>query len=74
MNDMSPGKIRRLVFILSGATDALIGAAILLLGFGFLPVEIVPPDVPGWVLILIGAIMFVAGVWVAVYNFSRLEE
>ncbi len=74
MNNISPGKIRRLIYILSGATDALIGAAILIVGFGFLPVDIATPGVPSWLIVLIGAIMFVAGVWVAVYNFSRLEE
>ena len=72
--DQSPAKARRLVFMLSGAIDALIGAGVLLLGFGFLPVEIALDSLPSWLLILIGAIMFVAGVWVAVYNFSRLEE
>jgi hypothetical protein len=74
MNDLSPGKIRRLIFIISGATDALIGAAILLVGLGWVPIDFGAGGPPTWALMLIGAVMFIAGIWVAVYNFSRLDE
>jgi hypothetical protein len=64
-------KNRRLAFLLSGVTDALIGAAFLLVGFGFLPVKI---GVSPCVMILIGGAMFIAGVGVAVYSLSRWDE
>jgi hypothetical protein len=60
--------------MLSGATDALIGAVILLIGFGLLPVDIADYGLPAWLVILVGAIMFIIGAWMAAYNYSRLDE
>lgn len=60
--------------MISGVTDALIGAVILLIGFGFLPVDIADYGIPSWLVILVGGFMFIMGAWVAVYNFSRLDE
>ncbi|MEW6401900.1 MAG: hypothetical protein AB1649_08880 [Chloroflexota bacterium] len=62
---------KRLAFMLSGIMDASIGAALLLIGFGILPVNI---GLQNWVLILIGGVMAVAGATMAIYNFSRLDE
>lgn len=64
-------KNRRLAFLLSGAMDALIGAAFLLAGLGFLPMKI---GVPPFIMILIGGTMFIAGIGVAIYNLSRWDE
>ncbi len=64
-------KNRRLALLLSGAMDMLIGAAILLLGLGFLPVDV---NAPPWTMVLIGAILFIAGTGVATYNISRWSE
>jgi hypothetical protein len=69
-----PGKIRRLMFIVSGVTDALIGAVLVGLALGFIPNDLFPDDGPDWVFTSLGAVMFVVGLWVAVYNFSRWEE
>jgi len=52
----------------------LIGAVILLIGFGFLPLDIADYGLPGWLVILVGAFMFIIGAWIAAYNYSRLEE
>ena len=60
--------------MLSGATDALIGAVILLIGFGLLPVDIADYGLPAWLVILVGAVMFIIGAWMAAYNYSRLDE
>ncbi len=62
---------RRLALLLSGVMDTLIGVAFLLVGLGFISLNI---GVPPWLMILIGAIMFIAGIGVAVYNFSRWSE
>ena len=74
MNDNLPNRNKRIVFILSGATDALIGAVILLIGCGLLPVDIADYGLPSWLAILVGAIMFIMGAWMAAYNYSRLDE
>ena len=64
-------KNRRLAFLISGATDALIGTAFLLVGLGILPVKI---GAPPFIMILIGGTMFIAGIGVAIYNLSRWDE
>jgi hypothetical protein len=74
MRDNIPNRNKRIVFILSGATDALIGAVILLIGFGFLPLDITDYGLPAWLVILVGAFMFIMGAWMAAYNYSRLDE
>ena len=74
MKDNLPNRNKRIAFILSGATDALIGAVILLIGFGLLPVDIADYGLPSWLVILIGAVMLIVGAWTAAYNVSRLEE
>ncbi|HLF74845.1 MAG TPA: hypothetical protein VI524_10895 [Anaerolineales bacterium] len=74
MKDNPARRTRRIAFILSGVIDALIGAAILLIGFGFLPVDIAAYGLPRWLVILVGGFMFIMGAWVAAYNYSGLDE
>ncbi|HLF73006.1 MAG TPA: hypothetical protein VI524_01560 [Anaerolineales bacterium] len=74
MKDNPPNRTRRIAFILSGVIDALIGAAILLASFGFLPVDIADYGLPRWLVILVGGFMFLMGAWVAAHNYSRLDE
>jgi len=71
---LPPGKIRRFVFIVSGLTDALIGAVLAAFGMGILPGDFLSADFSGWMITALGIVMFIAGVAVAVYNFSRWEE
>lgn len=73
-NSQPPDRNRRLVLAVSGALDALIGAGILLFGFGLFPMDPFAFALPPWVPILIGAAMFVFGLVVAVHNLTRLEE
>lgn len=65
---------KRLAFILSGITDALIGAALLLIGFRFLAVDVTKYGFENWLVILLGGVMFLLGVGVVAYNLSRLNE
>jgi hypothetical protein len=74
MNNMPPNKARRLVFIISGIIDALIGAILLLIGFGLLPVDVTDLGVERWHVNLLGGVMFVLGAVTFAYNLSRLEE
>ena len=60
--------------MISGAFDALIGGILLLIGFGFLPVEVSTFGMENWHVNLIGAVMFLLGAGTFVYNLSRLEE
>jgi branched-subunit amino acid ABC-type transport system permease component len=74
MRDNLPNRTRRIAFIISGATDALIGAVILLVGFGLLPVDLADYGIPPWLAIVVGGFMFLMGAWMVAYNLSRLEE
>jgi hypothetical protein len=60
--------------MLSSGIDALIGAVLLLIGFGFLPVDVTQYGVQNWHVNLLGAIMFLLGAGTFAYNFSRLDE
>ena len=72
--NLPPNKTRRLVFIISGATDALLGGILLLMGFGFLPVDVTDYGFQNWHAILVGGILFATGMGFVIYNASRWEE
>jgi hypothetical protein len=69
-----PNKTRRIVFMISGATDALIGVVLLLMGFGLLPIEITEYGFQNWHAMLLGGALFIVGIWVVAYNLTRWEE
>ena len=73
MNNSS-NRNKRLAFMISGITDALIGAVLLLIGFGLLPVEITKYGFENWHANLLGAVLFILGIGTFAYNLSRLEE
>jgi ABC-type branched-subunit amino acid transport system permease subunit len=70
----NPNKARRIAFMISGGVDALIGAALLLIGFGFLPIDVAQYGFQNWLVNLLGGVMFLLGAITFAYNFSRLEE
>ena len=74
MQDNPSNRNKRLVFMISGITDALIGALLLLIGLGLLPVDVTNYGLQNWHVNLLGAVMFILGVGIFAYNFSRLEE
>ncbi len=65
---------RRLALALSGSLDTLLGAVLVLFGLGLFPVRPDGLGIPAIVILAIGAAMFVVGAWVAVYNYTRLDE
>ena len=70
----SPNKAKRIAFVLSGSTDALIGGLLLLIGFGFLPIDVGDYGFQNWHAILLGVILFVTGAGFVAYNLSRWDE
>ena len=74
MQDNPSNRNKRLAFMISGITDALIGGLLLLIGFGLLPVDVTNYGLQNWHMILLGAVIFILGVGIFAYNFSRLEE
>ena len=74
MRNLPPNRTRRLAFVISGATDALIGAIILLIGFGLIPLDLTQYGFENWHAIVLGGILFAVGIWFVAYNLSRWEE
>jgi hypothetical protein len=74
MKDAPSNRNKRLVLMISGITDALIGGVLLLIGFGLLPVDVTSYGLQNWHVNLLGAVMFILGVGTFAYNLSRLEE
>jgi hypothetical protein len=74
MKDNPSNRNKRLAFMISGIMDALIGAFILLIGFGLLRIDVTKYRLESWQVILLGAVMFILGVGTFAYNLSRLEE
>jgi hypothetical protein len=72
--NLPPTKTRRLAFIISGATDALLGGILLLMGLGFLPIDVRDYGFQNWHAILVGSILFITGMGFVAYNASRWEE
>lgn len=74
MNNKPLNKTARLALVLSGGIDALLGSILLLIGFHWLPVNLVEFGFEDWHAILVGGILFFVGAVVIAYNFSRIEE
>jgi len=74
MSNIPPNRARRIVFMLSGAIDALIGGILLLIGFGVLPLDVTQYGVENGHVNLLGTVMFLLGAGTFAYNFSRLDE
>ena len=72
--DPSPNRAKRIAFVLSGSTDVLIGGILLLIGFGFLPVDVTEYGFQDWHAILLGGILFVTGILFVAYHLSRWDE
>ncbi len=70
----SPNRTKRLALVISGATDALLGGILLLLGFDFLPVDVTDYGFQNWHVVLLGGILFITGMIFVVYNLSRWDE
>ncbi len=70
----SPNRTKRLALVISGATDALLGGILLLLGFDFLPMDVTNYGFQNWHVILLGGILFITGMIFVVYNLSRWHE
>jgi ABC-type branched-subunit amino acid transport system permease subunit len=72
--NQSPNRAKRIAFVLSGCTDALLGGILLLIGFGFLPVDVTEYGFQNWHALLLGGILFVTGILFVAYNLSRWDE
>jgi len=72
MNMKSQPNKRLLLIIVSGV-DAALSGIVLLIYFGFLPVDISSWGVPRWVIGLVGGLWFVSALIVLVYQLTKTE-
>lgn len=70
---MNPQPNKRMVFLIVGLTDTILGGVTLLLYFGILPVDISSWDIPRWVVGVIGAVWFLSGFGVLAYQLARTD-
>jgi hypothetical protein len=68
---MDNQNIKRTVFMISGAIDALLGGVALLIYFGVIPIDL---GVPRVALGVIGGFLFFSGIAVLTYFFTRTDS
>ena len=70
---MNPQPNKRLLLIIVSAIDVTLSGIVLLIYFGFLPVDISSWGVPRWVIGLVGGLWFVSALIVLVYQLTKTE-
>ena len=70
-NNQSSEQRMRLVFMAIGAINALLGAVIMLVYFGFSPIYFLHLDVPNWIIGMLGVTWFFSGVGVVAFAAMR---
>jgi len=70
---MDDPQTRRKAFIIASVMDLVLSGIVLLIYFGFLPVDISSWDIPRWVVGLIGGIWFASALAVLVYQLTRTD-
>lgn len=64
---------RRTILILVSAFDAVLSGVVLLIYFGFLPIDISSWGIPRWVIGAVGGIWFLSAIAVLVYQVTKTE-
>jgi hypothetical protein len=74
MDNNNPSTIsKRTVFIIVGLTDALLGGIILLIYFGFLPVDLSGFGIPRWIVGVVGALWFMSALGFLAYQVTKTD-
>lgn len=64
---------KRTILIIVSATDAVLSGLVLLIYFGFLPIDISGWGIPRWVIGVVGGIWFLAAIGLLVYQLTRTD-
>jgi hypothetical protein len=72
MNNPQPNK--RTILIIVSTMDAVLGGIVLLLYFGFLPIDISGLGIPRWVVGLVGGVWFLSAIAVLVYQLTKTDR
>ena len=71
--DPNDPQSKRQVLILVSAIDMVISGIVLLIYFGFLPVDISGWDIPRWVIGLVGGIWFLSALAILLYQLTKTD-
>ena len=69
--EQSSPQAKDLAFLLSGLIDSIVGGALLLIWFGFLPVDLTTLGLPRWLVGGLGALLFFSGIAVVTYQLTK---
>ena len=64
---------KRTLLIIVSAVDAALSGIVLLIYFGFLPIDISSWGIPRWVIGAVGGVWFLGAIAVLVYQLTRTE-
>lgn len=70
--NLQPNK--RNLLILVSAIDAVLGGIVLLIYFGFFPVDISNWGLPRWVIGAVGGVWFLSAIGVLAYQLTRMDQ
>jgi hypothetical protein len=70
---MNPQPNKRTLLIIVSAVDAILSGIVLLIYFGFLPIDISSWGIPRWVIGVIGGIWFLSAIGVLAYQLTRTD-
>lgn len=70
---MNPQPNKRMILIIVSAVDALLSGIVLLIYFGFLPIDISSWGIPRWVIGAVGGIWFLSAIAVLVYQVTKTD-
>jgi hypothetical protein len=69
--DTQPNK--RTILIVVNAVDAVLGGVVLLIYFGFFPVDISGWGIPRWVVGIVGGVWFLSAIGVLAYQLTKTD-
>ena len=72
-NHMNSQPNKRILLIIVSAVDAALSGIVLLIYFGYLPVDISSWGIPRWVIGLVGGLWFVSALIVLVYQLTKTK-
>ncbi len=70
---MNPQLNKRTIFMIVSAVDLLLSGIVLLIYFGFFPIDISGWGIPRWVVGLVGGIWFASALAILVYQLTGTD-
>ena len=70
---MNPPLNKRMLLIIVSAVDAVLSGIVLLIYFGFLPIDISNWGIPRWVIGAVGGVWFLAAIAVLFYQVTKTD-